>query len=246
MARETGSPAPVTRATANPTPPSVQMAPPVVRSTPTAVEAALAAVLITPRRAATRQRLLTAAAEIFAERGMHRATVEDICDAAGFSRGAFYSNFADKEQLFSALLRQKEEELLARIDRVLSDDTPAGNGDVIEQLVEKVLATQPLDRQSYLVQAEFSLYAIRNPETAVDLAHDGDKFRIELGRLLETGLERAGRRLAVPAADAVEVVIATFEVSMEQALLREHTGEPDPDLARRTLPLVIRAFSVPA
>lgn len=247
MAHKAGSSMPsTTGAAAGATSPPVQMAPPVTRATPSAVEAALAAVLITPRRAATRQRLLTAAAEIFAERGMHRATVEDICDAAGFTRGAFYSNFADKEQLFSALLRQKQEELLARIGQVLGDETPAGAGDVIDQLVEKVLAVQPMDRQTHLVHAEFALYAIRSPDAAEELNREADRFRVELARLLEAGLARAGRRLTVPASDAVAVVIATFEAAMEQTLLRESTGEPDPDLARRTLPLVIRAFSEPA
>jgi len=203
--------------------------------------------LITARRAATRQRLLTAAAEIFAERGMHGATVENICEAAGFTRGAFYSNFADKEELFSALLRQKEEDLLAQIGQVISDDVPGPAGsDVIDQLVEKVLAAHPMDRETHLVHAEFALEAIRNPAAARELTREGDRFRTELARLLELGLARAGRRLIVPAADAVNVVIATFEVGMEECLKREATDQPDPGLARRTLPLIIRAFSAPA
>jgi AcrR family transcriptional regulator len=201
---------------------------------------------ITRRRAATRQRLLTAAAEIFAERGMHGATVEDICEAAGFTRGAFYSNFADKEELFSALLRQKEEELLTQITRVVGDDVQATDaGDIIDQLVEKVLAIQPMDRESHLVHAEFSLYAIRNPAIARDLTREGDRFRDELAGLVEGALARAGRRLIVAPQDAVAIMIATFEAGMEQTLLRESTDRPDSGLARRTLPLVIRALSEP-
>ena len=203
---------------------------------------------VTPRRAATRQRLLTAAAEIFAERGMHGATVEDICEAAGFTRGAFYSNFADKEQLFSALVRQKEEELLAGVHRVLEVEAgvPAlDTGDVIDQLVEKVLATQPMDRESHLVHAEFTLYAIRNPAAARELTREGDRFRHELAELLKAGLARAGRRLSIEPSDAVAIVIATFEAGLEQLLLRESTDRPDSELARRTLPLVIKALSEP-
>jgi AcrR family transcriptional regulator len=204
------------------------------------------AALITPRRAATRQRLLIAAAEILAERGLHGATVEDICEAAGFSRGAFYSNFADKEELFATLQRQKEEELLARMERVMEDDVPAIEGDdIIDQLVEKVLAAQPMDRQSHLVHTEFTQHAIRNPAAAAKLTHDADQFRLELIRLLEAGLARAGRRLSVAPQDAVAIVIATFQVGLEQMLLRESTDRPDSELARRTLPLVIRAVSEP-
>jgi len=208
--------------------------------------AAAEVAVVSPRRAATRQRLLTAAAAILAERGLHGATVEDICEAAGFTRGAFYSNFADKEQLFSALLRQKEAELLVQVEQVIRDDVPAVTDvDVIDQLVEKVLAAQPMDRQSHLVHAEFALYAIRNPAAGGALAGEDDRFRGELARLLEAGLARAGRRLAVDPQDAIAVLIATFQISMEQSLLRESTARPDHGLVRRTLPLVIRAFSEP-
>jgi AcrR family transcriptional regulator len=204
---------------------------------------------VTPRRAATRQRLLTAAAEIFAERGMYGATVEDICEAAGFTRGAFYSNFADKEQLFSALLRQKEEELLTQITAVLEtpdpDLTAVEPGDIIEQLVEKVLATQPMDREAHLVHAELALYGIRTPAAAEELTREGGRFRGELARLLEAGLARAGRRLTVDPQDAVAVMIAIFEQGMEQMLLQQGRAQPDLGLARRTLPLVIRALSEP-
>ena len=51
----------------------------------------------TTRRQATRERLLDAAFEVFAEQGVHASTVEQIAERAGFTRGAFYSNFTTKE-----------------------------------------------------------------------------------------------------------------------------------------------------
>lgn len=210
---------------------------------PSVVEAQLAA-LITPKRAATRQRLLTAASAIIAERGLHGATVEDISEAAGFTRGAFYSNFADKEELFSALLFQEEEEMLAQIARVIEEGPPDGAGDVIDQLVEKVLAILPRDREGHLVHAEIALHAIRNPQAARELIRESDRFRVELGRLLETGLGRAGRRLAVPAEVAVAAVIAGFDSGIRERLLRDSAGLAAA-APRRTLPLIIRALSEP-
>jgi len=56
-------------------------------------------------QARTRQALLDAAAEVFVERGFHRASVEAIAERAGFTRGAFYSNFESKEELFAELLQ---------------------------------------------------------------------------------------------------------------------------------------------
>ena len=58
---------------------------------------------VSKRRAETREKLLAAAADVFAERGFGRATVEEICEHAGFSRGAFYSNFDSLDELFFAL-----------------------------------------------------------------------------------------------------------------------------------------------
>ena len=49
---------------------------------------------------------MAAAVRVFAERGIIGASVEEICEAAGFTRGAFYSNFADKDELVLALIRQ--------------------------------------------------------------------------------------------------------------------------------------------
>ncbi|HEY1596143.1 MAG TPA: TetR family transcriptional regulator [Thermoleophilaceae bacterium] len=59
------------------------------------------------RKAETRQALLDAAASVVVERGLAGASVEAICAAAGFTRGAFYSNFESKEQLFVELLQQR-------------------------------------------------------------------------------------------------------------------------------------------
>ena len=60
----------------------------------------------TPRREATRSRLIEAAIDEFAERGIDATSVEQLCERAGFSRGAFYSNFATKDDLCIAILEQ--------------------------------------------------------------------------------------------------------------------------------------------
>jgi AcrR family transcriptional regulator len=203
---------------------------------------------ISPRRAATRQRLLTAASAIFAERGMHGATVEDICEAAGFTRGAFYSNFASKEELFFALLRQEKEQVLDQLERVVGDEGPApadGGPDMIDHFVQRFLASNPMDRQRHLVHVEFWLHAIRNPEAARELNRNNDEFRGEFALLLQAGLARAGRRLSVTPPDAVTAVMSAFEMAMREMLLRDAADQPDPGLARRTLPLIVRALSEP-
>src|SRR5829696_10064447 len=68
----------------------------------------------------TREALLAAAAKVFARRGYHRATVEEIASEAGFTIGALYSNFAGKEELFLALadrqVGQRAEDIRAIAD----------------------------------------------------------------------------------------------------------------------------------
>src|ERR1700712_264403 len=67
------------------------------------------------RRAETRDRLIAAAADVFAERGFGRATVEEGCERAGFSRGAFYSNFDSLDELFFALYSQRGAAVVAAV-----------------------------------------------------------------------------------------------------------------------------------
>lgn len=59
------------------------------------------------KRAETRQALIDAAGRVFAERGFAASSVEAIAAEAGFTRGAFYSNFRTKEELFAELLQQR-------------------------------------------------------------------------------------------------------------------------------------------
>src|SRR5918999_3972844 len=58
-------------------------------------------------RAQTREELLDAAARVFARRGFHGASVEAVCEEAGFSTGAVYSNFGGKEDLFLSLYEER-------------------------------------------------------------------------------------------------------------------------------------------
>jgi AcrR family transcriptional regulator len=58
-------------------------------------------------RAETRARILAAAAEVVVERGLDGASIDEITDRAGYTRGAFYSNFSSKEELFVELCTQR-------------------------------------------------------------------------------------------------------------------------------------------
>src|SRR2546421_13100240 len=59
------------------------------------------------RKAQTRAGLIDAAARVFARRGYHGTTVDDVAEEAGFTKGAFYSNFESKEDVFVELVADR-------------------------------------------------------------------------------------------------------------------------------------------
>jgi AcrR family transcriptional regulator len=119
-------------------------------------------------REETRQRLFEAAAAAFAEHGIGGASVEAITAAGGLTRGAFYSNFADKDELITAMLADHIEqtvrrnlELLARHRDPDSFVAALAAADRTEQ--------DPLGR-SPLLHLELVLYAARAAERRPELA----------------------------------------------------------------------------
>jgi AcrR family transcriptional regulator len=73
------------------------------------------------RQAQTRAALIEAAARVFVQRGFVGTSVEAIAAEAGFTRGAFYSNFSSKEELFAELLQERVYRLYADMAREAAD-----------------------------------------------------------------------------------------------------------------------------
>src|SRR5215469_18958471 len=78
---------------------------------------------VTRDKEATRQRLLDAAEEVFAEKGYHGAVVEDIIRASDSSKGGFYFHFPNKQGIFLALIDALVPKLAASVDRAIADET---------------------------------------------------------------------------------------------------------------------------
>src|SRR5580658_225639 len=115
------------------------------------------------RRQQTRDYLLQAAAQVFADRGFHAATLDEIAAAAGFTKGAVYSNFKDKEDLFLAMLEAiYAKEIVALKETLVASDVPpeARLGDFVSLLRDE--SGEPTDEWTALY-LEFTLYALRNP-----------------------------------------------------------------------------------
>ncbi|GGM49930.1 putative TetR-family regulatory protein [Longimycelium tulufanense] len=194
----------------------------------------------TKRRPETLARLLDAALDVFAERSFYGASIEEICDRAGYTRGAFYSNFTSKEELFLALFDRHSKQTLDDLTEALVRATNAT--DPGKALTEWASVRDPDERRWYLVSTEFSLYAARNPETAARLAEHEAQVRDRIVRILELLFEHIG---AKPPVDLV--MVARLATAIREGGILQSLVEPDElpvgELERQFLPLFVRAVT---
>ncbi len=122
------------------------------------------------RRQQTREYLIEAAARVFAERGFHGASLDQVAAAAGFTKGAVYSNFKNKEDLFLALLEANRDREMEALYATLeaSDSTPEAQLPEFVTLIQD--QTTELGMNWDVLYTEFALYAMRNPAAREKLA----------------------------------------------------------------------------
>jgi AcrR family transcriptional regulator len=121
-----------------------------------------------PTREETRERLFEAAAQVFEERGIGAASIETITEAAGFTRGAFYSNFASKDELIIAMIEDHVERSTRRNLDLLARHRDAVNFVSALRAVDRS-QQDPLGR-SPLLHMELILYEARSAEHRPELA----------------------------------------------------------------------------
>src|SRR5215218_3788483 len=195
------------------------------------------------RRAVTVERLLDAALETFAEVGFAAASVEDICSRGGLTRGAFYSSFKTKDELFGALFARETARNLA-----LAEEQLAGieqESDPVAAAVERCLSTFRADRTWVLVHTEYALYATRHPEAAAALRRHAEELHRRLTALVEAAVARTGIRLSVPANRLARIVLALHDgVVIREVLGGGPVAAGDraaSDLERTALLLLLRS-----
>ena len=110
---------------------------------------------------------MKSAARVFARRGLQQASIDEVAEDAGFTKGAFYANFESKEELFLAMLDERFAERLEEIDSVVGDD-----GEPEEQARQagddfgRYLAADPEWQRLFF---EFAAYAARNDDFREEL-----------------------------------------------------------------------------
>ncbi|MGY1841425.1 MULTISPECIES: TetR/AcrR family transcriptional regulator [unclassified Modestobacter] len=192
------------------------------------------------RREATVERLLDAALETFAEQGFAAASVEDICGRGGFTRGAFYSSFRSKDELFEALMTREVERDLTRVAELLTG--LADEPDPLAAAVDRVLGAFRCDRTWALVVTEYTLHAARHPEAAEVLRRHDEQVGGRLAELVDRTAAEAGLTFTLPAADLIGAATALLSGLTVMSLTAEGDLEP---LRRTALLTLVRGAVSP-
>ncbi len=173
------------------------------------------------QKALTRRRLIDAGEVVFARRGFHGASVEEIAREAGASTGALYSNFAGKEDLFLALF----EERIAADVRDYSQIAAAG-ATVEEQArgtADHWMAILRERPDYFPLFIEFWAYTIREPRLRERLAGQFAALRYASARLFLAGAEQQGVSLSAEAGELVGILIN----ALANGLALEKLADPD-------------------
>lgn len=171
----------------------------------------------------TRTRLLQAAEKIFARDGFDAAKLEEIAADAGYTRGAFYSNFESKEDLFFAML---EQEITSRIENlrkhVAKHQTPSQKLNALREFWLNMC----LDRRWSLLAMEFKLFALRHPDVKARLTAMHRRLVSSGVEVLEQIMDDLGRKLPV---SAYSVGMAFFALSSSLTVqhMLDRAGMPE-------------------
>jgi AcrR family transcriptional regulator len=197
---------------------------------------------VRPTREQTRARLLDAAATVFTERGYDRATLDEVAAAAGLTKGAVYSSFTGKEELFYALMRQRIGERVVLAGRAVDRQDSAREmmrdaGSAVASLIES-------ESDWHLLFIEFWSRAVRDPALREEFTHERRSARALIARFLQQRAVEAGVQLP---AEPEQLAIAVLALSNGIAI--EHLADPervDPSVFTAILSLLLDGLLLPS
>lgn len=166
-------------------------------------------------RQRTRELLRKSAAACFARNGFEGTSVDQISEGAGFSRGAFYSNFADKEAIFLELLQRHLDRDVERFRRAAADSQ------TLPQLMDAIAASYRdlgANPDWCLLSSEFQLYASRTGKDNSAFAEAYTDYRARLTGLLKPAFEKFDIRSDMTASELVSALIGlSHGLALERA-----------------------------
>lgn len=177
------------------------------------------------RKQETRAELIEAAATVFARRGFHGASLDQIAQEAGYSTGALYWHFKGKDDLFLAVY---EAQTAARV-RDVEKFREHTEGDLPQQArayADQFMARLHDDPEFLVLTLEFLVHAWRNPPLREAFSHRVAWGRLLAARMLQEETERTGYELPMPAED-LATVLRELGVGLGLAKLADPEAIPD-------------------
>jgi AcrR family transcriptional regulator len=190
------------------------------------------------RREQTRQELISAAEACFVTQGFHASSVDEVAERAGYTKGAVYSNFAAKEDLFFAVYERRVEQ---RLVEVVPGLRQAGAEYAFDWLAAATIQRRDRDDGWLAVFLEFWAHVLRHPELRDRFAAIHARLQAQLAEAVQQLAEDRG--LALPS-DLTASQVALAWSAMEIGLGLERLTQPqavDVGVARRMGWLLLNA-----
>jgi AcrR family transcriptional regulator len=190
-------------------------------------------------KARTRADLLRAARRLFLRNGFTATSLADIAEEAGLTKGAVYSNFESKEDLFLALLAgDAERPYAAQEDLAPSDTIIASGGDAMARAqawAEHLGGLNP-SRRNVALFLEMNAFALRNDRIRASVAEHNRTFFEELG---------AGLAEMLDTPDVDHHALGMMAQSLYVGLMMHgaYTGELDEDTFARAYEAALVTFA---
>jgi AcrR family transcriptional regulator len=179
---------------------------------------------------------MEAALAVFAERGYREASVDEVAERAGYSKGAFYWHFPSKDDLFYALLEERVLKPWEESIRVL-ESAPADQ-DMAPEATRLFGQLLRGEREFLLIQYEVWAQAVRDPKLRRRYTRRRRQLRVAMGRAVAARLETLG---APPLEPGGEERLATIFIAAALGLAQERLVDanavPD-DLMGETFELI--------
>lgn len=191
-----------------------------------------------PTRGEVRDRILDAASKVFAAEGFAGATIDAIGQAAGFTKGAVYSNFESKDELFLALL-DREFELRGEQIAIALDRSDGDRAAAAREVSRSVLDSVREHSDYYVLLVEYWLRAQRDPQLRERLIERRRAAADQALHIVEsTDTVPGDRRLT----DIAQLVVTiNLGVAMEEVL---RPGTINPDLLAQLITALLESIPV--
>lgn len=175
---------------------------------------------VTKRRAQTRGRLIDAAIDVFADKGYGQVTIKDVCAAAGYMRGAFYSQFESLKELLFVIYHQWTTQIAEQIRGAVEAGDPVND---LPGIIARIVETLLLEREWLLIKVDLLAVAARNPALAQRWSVHRGKLRATIEELLAArgiGLHESIDSVS----DTAQAIIALYDGLTTQLLLENDDG----------------------